>query len=66
MQCHLHLGSATQKLCTEQQKQRTTYIIFSNNYVFYLPLKQLEPGEKKVSASSGSNKTEWFANCIRN
>lgn len=66
MQCHLHLGSAIEKLCTKQQKQRSTYVIFSNNYVFYLPLRQLEPGKKYkyVSASPGTNKTEWFPNCI--
>lgn len=62
MQCHLHLGSAIQKLCTKQQKQRSTYVIFSNNYVFYLPLRQLEPGKKYkyVSASPGTNKTNGF------
>lgn len=40
MQCHLHLGSAIWKLCTKQQKQRNIYVIFSNNYVSYLPLRK--------------------------
>lgn len=49
MQCHQHLGSAIQKLCTKQQKQRSTEVVFSNNYASYLPLRQLQTGKKYIN-----------------